>query len=211
MSWMSKKTGRRKEEGGHERINISVDKFTKEALQKIQKGDGNVSKFIEKQLKPVLENFDPGEASPVVWAIEAYVNKRILKALERDKPELVQALASLLTALKDFRELSGIPPKNFNLNEKAHSAEESRQVLGKREMIFTLISVLAISILFFPVLKDLSDAALPRIANQTGMTIEIMKYVMPVTPYLVLVPAVGMIIAYAYFLRKRQSASAFNS
>jgi len=33
MSWMSKKTGRPKEDGGHQRINISVDEFTLDALQ----------------------------------------------------------------------------------------------------------------------------------------------------------------------------------
>jgi len=43
MSWLSKKTGRPKEQGGHHRINISVDKPTRDALQQVP----NRSKFIE--------------------------------------------------------------------------------------------------------------------------------------------------------------------
>jgi len=43
MSWMSKKTGRPKEQGGHRRINISVDKPTRDVLQRAE----NKSKFIE--------------------------------------------------------------------------------------------------------------------------------------------------------------------
>ena len=43
MSWMSEKTGRPKEDGGHQRIDISVDEFTFDVLQDI----GNKSKFIE--------------------------------------------------------------------------------------------------------------------------------------------------------------------
>jgi len=43
MSWMSNKTGRPKEQGGHERRNISVDKPTDTILKKV----GNKSKFIE--------------------------------------------------------------------------------------------------------------------------------------------------------------------
>jgi len=43
MSWLSKKTGRPKEQGGHRRINISVDKPTRDVLQKTE----NKSTFIE--------------------------------------------------------------------------------------------------------------------------------------------------------------------
>ena len=43
MSWMSKKTGRPKEQGGHRRINISVDKPTRVVLQRTE----NKSRFIE--------------------------------------------------------------------------------------------------------------------------------------------------------------------
>jgi len=43
MSWMSKKTGRPKEQGGHHRINISVNEFTYNVLSVAD----NRSKYIE--------------------------------------------------------------------------------------------------------------------------------------------------------------------
>jgi len=43
MSWLSEKTGRPKEEGGHRRINISVDEPTYSVLKEV----GNRSQFIE--------------------------------------------------------------------------------------------------------------------------------------------------------------------
>jgi len=43
MSWMSNKKGRPKEQGGHRRINISLDKPTRDVLQRTE----NKSRFIE--------------------------------------------------------------------------------------------------------------------------------------------------------------------
>jgi len=43
MSWLSNKTGRPKEQGGHRRINISVDEPTFDVLER----SGNRSKYIE--------------------------------------------------------------------------------------------------------------------------------------------------------------------
>jgi len=112
--------GRKAEAGGHKRVNISLNKFTREALQKIKQGKGNISQFIEKQLKPVIENLDPGEASVEIWRFETHLNQKISEALIQDKPEKAQALLSVLVALKDFRSLSGIPP----LDPKLFSTEE---------------------------------------------------------------------------------------
>lgn len=81
MSWMSEKTGRPKEEDGHKRINISIDKFTDEALDKIRKG-GNVSKFIENELRPTLRKLDPSDVSFHVWRIEVYLSQQIINAIE---------------------------------------------------------------------------------------------------------------------------------
>jgi len=115
MSWMSKKTGKPKQEGGHKRINISINKFTNEALQKIRKDNGNISKFIEKQLKPTLEKLDPGEASIHIWRIEIYLAQQIILATQQNKPEITEALASIAVALKNFRSLCGLPPADFDL------------------------------------------------------------------------------------------------
>jgi metal-responsive CopG/Arc/MetJ family transcriptional regulator len=49
MSWISEKTGRPKEQGGHKRINVSLSKETLELLEKIKNeyGDMKLSQFIE--------------------------------------------------------------------------------------------------------------------------------------------------------------------
>lgn len=178
MSWMSKKTGRPKEKGGHKRINISVDDFTDEALAKIRKGDGNVSRFIEKQLRPVLENLDPGEASIHVWRIEAYLSKQIKKATEQNKLDTVIALASIATALKDFRSLCGIPPRD---QLRKHRREP---------LVLTLVTVAITSIFGFIILQGLSKEALPIVSNQTGLEGLAMKIMVQISPYLVLAPIV---------------------
>ena len=59
MSWMSKKTGRPKEEGGHKRVNISLSRETLKVLNQIKTeyGDLNFSQFVEFLIKlyPDLE------------------------------------------------------------------------------------------------------------------------------------------------------------
>jgi len=203
MSWMSKKTGRRKEEGGHKRINISVDDFTRKALKKIQKGDGNVSRFIEKQLRPVLESLDPGEASIHIWRIEAYLNRQIVEAMQKDKPELVQALASIAAALKDFRNLCGIPPPNFWRDEENEHIEIHRSRKVNESFIFTLIATAVISLIGFIVTRDLGNQALPKIANQTSPeSIHILRFMVQVSPYLVLTPLFVVIIGLAFKARR---------
>lgn len=52
MSWMSKKTGRPKEQGGHRRRDFSVDKFTDDVLQKVD----NKSKFIEYTIRTCMQS-----------------------------------------------------------------------------------------------------------------------------------------------------------
>jgi len=114
MSWMSKKTGRPRGEGyPHKRIDISVSKEIFEGLKKIREGGGNYSQFIRKILKPYIESLDPGEASPYIWAIETTVTQWIIEAAQEGKPSVVQALGSVMDALKPHRSLSGPPPPNF--------------------------------------------------------------------------------------------------
>jgi len=199
MSWMSEKTGRPKEEGGHTRIDISIDKFTKEALNKIREGDGNVSKFIEKQLRPVLETLDPGEASIHVWRIEAYLNQQMSKALKRNKPDTIIALASIATALEDFRNLCGIPPRDLSSDQDVKVLEE---LLGPRSepMILTFVITAIASIFGFLTLHGLSKQVLPIVSNQTGLEGFAMKIMVQVSPYLALAPIV--VIASAAILLK---------
>jgi hypothetical protein len=105
----STKTGRKKEQGGHTRINLSVEKFVSDALGKV----GNRSQFAEKVMKPVLEKLDPAEASVFVWRIDAYIIQGISKAAQQEDFKQVQALAYLASCMEDARKLCGVPPSDF--------------------------------------------------------------------------------------------------
>jgi hypothetical protein len=49
LSWLSKRTGRPKEQGGHKRVNVSISKQTLEVLEQIKRkyGDVNLSQLVE--------------------------------------------------------------------------------------------------------------------------------------------------------------------
>lgn len=200
MSWMSKKTGRPREEDGHKRINISIDKFTAGALDKIRKGDGNVSRFIEKQLRPVLENLDPGEASIHVWRIEAYLSQQIIKATEQNKPDTVIALASIATAIKDFRNLCGIPPGDLLFDQDVRVRKQLHKP-RKESVVLTFVTAAIASIFGFITLQGLSKTVLPTLSNQTGLEGFAMKMMVQVSPYLILVPAV--VLAFTFLLNAK--------
>jgi len=133
MSWMSEKTGRPKEEEGHKRINISLNKFTREALKKIKKDGGNISKFIEKELKPVLEQLDPRDAAIHIWRIEDYLKKQIIKAAEKGKFEEVKAICSIINAIEDYRKLAGMPSLELPQSENGFKLNQGKVSLSKDE------------------------------------------------------------------------------
>jgi hypothetical protein len=56
MSWMTEKTGRPKEQGGHKRVNVSISKQTLEVLEQIKRKYGNVNLS---QLVEMLIEFYP--------------------------------------------------------------------------------------------------------------------------------------------------------
>jgi hypothetical protein len=59
LSWLSKRTGRPKEQGGHKRVNVSISKQTLEVLEQIKRkyGDVNLSQLVEMLIEfyPELE------------------------------------------------------------------------------------------------------------------------------------------------------------
>jgi hypothetical protein len=61
MSWMNKKTGRPQEEEGHERINVSLNKFSRQWLKKVRKRKR--SDFLDRAIGKVATFgiTDPGE------------------------------------------------------------------------------------------------------------------------------------------------------
>lgn len=181
-----------REQGGHKRINISVDEFTDNALDKIREGDGNVSEFIEKQLRPVLENLDPGEASIHIWRIEAYLSQQIIKATKQNKPSTVQALASIANALGDFRRLCEISPPDYQHGEEI-SVTNQISVNRRESKIVTFITTAIISIFGYVIIQGLSSTALQG-ANQTMP--QILKILVKIYPYIPLAFAVISVIGF---------------
>jgi len=121
MSYLSKRTGRPKEQGGHNRHNISMEKFVSEALKKVR----NKSKFIESVVKPALEKLDPGEACVFIWEFDVYIKQLIINAAKDGNFELVQTLGWIADQLEDPRRLCGKPQLHKHL-EKLRYASSPR-------------------------------------------------------------------------------------
>jgi len=111
---MSKKTGRKKEKGGHKRINISLDKQIREKLEKLKSQGGNVSQFIEDEIKPTLEKLDPAEQSIHIYRIQIYLSNQIIEALKTNDFETVKVIGSIASAFDNYRKLANIPPLNLD-------------------------------------------------------------------------------------------------
>jgi hypothetical protein len=106
---MSKKTGRKKEEGGHKRHNVSFGKFVSEALSKV----ANKSQFLEKIAKPVLEQLDPGPPCETIQKIDCILNLEINNALENRDYGTVQALSNFAASMQDYRDVCQLPKPNL--------------------------------------------------------------------------------------------------
>lgn len=101
--------GRPKEEGGHKPLKISVNKFVRDALEKV----GNKSQFLEKVAQPILEKMDPGEGSLFLWRIDVFISQGIIKAAQKRDFKQVETLGWLADCLEDARKLSHVPPANY--------------------------------------------------------------------------------------------------
>jgi hypothetical protein len=124
--------GRPKEENGHERIDLTLNKKTREKLDKIKKKKGNVSKFIEKELKPTLDKLDPGELSIHIYRIQVYLANEISDALQQGKLEDLKVLAGIANAIDDYRALAGILPLDYKvkaLSQNMHSPISPKMAL----------------------------------------------------------------------------------
>ena len=134
--------GRPREEGGHKRIDISLDKETRRKLEKFKKRGGNVSQFIEREIKPVLEKLDPGEQAIHIYRIEAYLSKQILEAVNKGDFETVKILGSVAKAIDDYRRFTGIPPLDYpiidSFSKQAYISEEQIMICLLKALVDSL-------------------------------------------------------------------------
>jgi len=97
--------GRPREEGGHKRLDISIDEQIYKALEKIHDKGENRSKFIENALRPLIRQLDPGESCEVLRKIDENLSMAMVSALQRKDFEKVVTLATIGNALAPFKDL----------------------------------------------------------------------------------------------------------
>jgi PhoPQ-activated pathogenicity-related protein len=95
--------GRPKEEGGHKSFNVSLDDETRQGLEKLHNKNENRSQFIEKALRPLLNQFDPGPSCEVLNRLDEILNNEISSAISQKDFEKVNALAALANSFEPFR------------------------------------------------------------------------------------------------------------
>jgi len=127
--------GRPKEEGGHTPLKISVNKFVKEALEKVD----NKSQFIEETVKPILEQLDPGPACKIIEQVDEKIEEEINHALKNKDYKKIQALANMAEAWKDYRSLCELPsisspkPSDGNRTDSREEIERLRELKNLKD------------------------------------------------------------------------------
>jgi len=119
--------GRPKEEGGHTPLKITVNEFTRQALEKVD----NKSQFLEKAVKPLLEQLDPGPACNFIQQVDEQINGEINQALKNNDYDKIQTFANIAESLKDYRKLCELPTKS-SLKLK-HKEKTEGRFQGLRE------------------------------------------------------------------------------
>jgi hypothetical protein len=72
--------GRRKEEGGHSRHNVSLSKQDGLKVKKFQKEGGNLSKLVESKIRSDLNAYDPGRMSEILLKWQEDLEKQKVSA-----------------------------------------------------------------------------------------------------------------------------------
>ena len=94
--------GRPKVEGGHEPRKLSLDQATRLVLEDAEKKGKRMSEVVEKCVKAVIHQFDPGSACDTVDKIIAIVEDDLQRAITVGDFEQVQALALLRGDLDQY-------------------------------------------------------------------------------------------------------------
>lgn len=111
--------GRPKEEGGHTPLKITVNDFVYSALSKVE----NKSKFIEETIRPILEQFDPGDMCQIVSEIYEKISQEIIYATEEGEYDKVAALAAFANSLEDYRKLCSLNSETYVQSDSGHPRE----------------------------------------------------------------------------------------
>ena len=125
--------GRPKEEGGHKRINVTLNNETHKGLTKIQKKGQTRSKFIENALGPLIRQYDPGDSCEALREIDCLLRCRISSAASQQDFEKAAGLAAIGNALDPFRSLCRPTKEDATENGKPRAKQCSCKALASED------------------------------------------------------------------------------
>jgi hypothetical protein len=93
--------GRPKDGPGHRPFNMSLRKDIYNMLKKVP----NKSDFVERTIRPVLEQLDPGPACEFIWEIDEKAKKLVFEAHRKKDYAKAMAIEAIICSLEDYRAL----------------------------------------------------------------------------------------------------------
>ena len=97
--------GRPKDGPGHRPFNMSLRKDVYDMLEKVP----NKSDFVERTIRPVLEQLDPGPACEFIWEIDEKAKNLVLEAHRKKDYAKAMTIEAIMYSLEDYRTLCTEP------------------------------------------------------------------------------------------------------
>lgn len=91
--------GRPKIGSGHESLNISIESDLLKKLNKVS----NKSAFIEKSIRPPLNQLDPGDSCPFLNEVDQKAQLDLYEAVRKKDYEKVATIGQMMDSWKDYR------------------------------------------------------------------------------------------------------------
>lgn len=93
--------GRPKIGSGHEAFNASLESDLLEKLEKVEKK----SEFIEKAIRPLLNQLDPGPSCAFLWAVDNIAQQELADAAFKKDYARISTIGSMMDSWRDYRQL----------------------------------------------------------------------------------------------------------
>ena len=94
-----KRSGPKPRDGGHKPMHVSLNADNRKALEKIKEKQG-ISPFLNKLLKPIAEQLDPGPASPILLEFWNGLTGKVASLVKEDDLDTAIALGHVLIDIK---------------------------------------------------------------------------------------------------------------
>ena len=93
------RSGPKPKDGGHKPMHVSFSAGNRKALEKIKEKQG-ISPFLNKLLKPIAEQLDPGPASPILLEFWNGLTDKVASLVKEDDLDAAIALGHVLVDIK---------------------------------------------------------------------------------------------------------------